>query len=175
MVARGIFYNPIVPGEEQIPFLPWTFFIYILVYIVPGSLFLVLNKKEELIAVTRVLIVGMLIPNVIWIFYPVQYGFRPDPALLTGSSFLNMIAGFYALDTPAVNSFPSLHVTYAFLCYFVLHEYRPRLAPLYGGLAVLISLSTLTFKQHYISDVAAGFLLAVLLKIFFIHKSKQEW
>ena len=57
---------------------------------------------------------------------------------------------------------------------FVLHEYRPRLAPLYGWLAILISLSTLTFKQHYISDVAAGFLLAIMLKIFFIHKSKED-
>ena len=48
------------------------------------------------------------------------------------------------------------------------------MALFYGWFAILISLSTLTFKQHYISDVAAGFLLAIMLKIFFINKSKED-
>lgn len=171
MVTRGVFYNPVVPGEEKIPFLPWTFFIYILVYIIPGSVYVVLNKKEDLFVTTRALVVGMVVPNIIWLFYPVSYAFRPDPALVGGTRFLKMIAGFYALDTPPVNSFPSLHVTYAFLSYFAVHEFRPRLAPVYGWLAILISVSTLTFKQHYISDVAAGFLLAVIIKIFLMRPS----
>ena len=160
VVSQGVFHSLLIPGEEKIPFLPWTFFIYCLVYIVPAFAFLLLKTRESLLAVVRAFFVAIAIHIVVWFFYPVQYNLRPTTLPVGPQPLMRWVNFLFRLDNPPVNCFPSLHVTYAFLTYFAIRAYRRHLAPYFLLLAILISMSTLTFKQHFVADVIVGFLVA---------------
>ena len=166
-IKNGVFHDVKFPGEESIPFLPWTFFIYISDYLLPAVAFFMVREKKELKGMFLAYGLAIVIHGVFWAVYPVHYLLRPDLGAHP-AGLLKVIARFYALDTPAVNCFPSLHVTYAFLSYFVFRRHGSRAAPAVFILVVLISLSTLTFKQHYVADVLGGMVIAYLLNLFFI-------
>ena len=172
VVSVGVFHSLLIPGEEKIPFLPWTFFIYCLVYIVPVMAFLFLKTRESLIASVRAFFAAIAIHIVVWFFYPVEYTLRPAILPLQPQPLMHWIDFLFRLDNPPVNCFPSLHVTYAFLTYFAIRTYRPKFAPYFLVLAILISLSTLTFKQHFVVDVVAGFLVAWGLALFFFKRDQ---
>jgi membrane-associated phospholipid phosphatase len=73
------------------------------------------------------------------------------------------------VDTPA-SCFPSLHVGAVFLASFIfLNESRKKFI-IFLAWAALISISTLTTKQHYAVDVIAGFLLAFGMHWIFVKK-----
>ncbi|MBI4411101.1 MAG: phosphatase PAP2 family protein [Deltaproteobacteria bacterium] len=169
VVSKGVLHAPMIVWERDIPFLPWTFFIYILVYATPLIAFLLLRTTESLKATFWSFLVALTIHQIVWIFYPVEFVLRPVIPPNSGW-LLSMTDAFLKLDSPAVNCLPSLHVTYAFLSYFTLHVYRPRFAPWFLFLAVIISISTLTFKQHYIVDVAGGIFVALVMKRIFLSK-----
>ncbi|MBI2338840.1 MAG: phosphatase PAP2 family protein [Deltaproteobacteria bacterium] len=173
VVSRGVFYVPMFLWEKEIPFLPWTFFIYVLVYVTPLAAFLLLNTTESLKACFKSFFVSLTLHQIVWLVYPVKLEIRPMIDPNGGDWLVKMADAFLKLDTPAVNCLPSLHVTYAFLSYFAIHAYRPRLAPWFLFLAVVISLSTMTFKQHYAADVAAGILTALLMKWIFLKPHRR--
>lgn len=170
VVSRGVFYSPVLPLEDNIPFLPGTFFIYILVYFVPLTAFLLMKERRHMFAAMWAFGVGVVFHEIIWLIYPVEFILRPDLPIDTPNFFMKMVALFFKLDSPPINCFPSLHVTYAFLTFYAMHIFRPRFAKIFLILAIVISFSTLTFKQHFVADVLAGFAIAVILKsIFFRH------
>lgn len=174
VTLRGVFYTPILPGEGDIPFIPWTFFIYILCYVVPPFAFLLLQSKTEIKKALWAFLIGLWVHKIIWIFYPVKYVLRPHITPHPSETLLKIIVDFFKLDSPPVNCFPSLHVTYAFLTYFAIRAYRPRLAPYFLVLAFVISLSTMTFKQHYVADVISGLFLAMILRLLFLREGYRE-
>ena len=170
---RGLFYSIALPGEERIPFLPWTFFVYALVYVVPAIGFLLLESREMLKRAFWAFFAALWIHKVVWIFFPVKFLFRPIPDQ-SGGPFLRFLDSFYGLDSAALNCFPSLHVTYAFMTYLGLKWAGVRSAPVFLPVAILISASTLTFKQHYLLDIAAGMIVAISVSYFFFRKQRPE-
>lgn len=170
VVSQGVVHSLLLPGEEKIPFFPWSFFIYCLVYVVPALAFLLLKTYESVLASVRAFFAAIAIHIIIWFFYPVEYCLRPSSLPQAPQPLMTWVDFMFRLDNPPVNCFPSLHVTYAFLTYFAIRTYRPKFAPYFLVLALLISLSTLTFKQHFVADVVAGFLVAWGLKLIFFKK-----
>lgn len=84
----------------------------------------------------------------------------PRPADVPGDGiFAHSLRSVYDLDPP-YNCFPSLHVAYSFLA--ALTSYRVHRGLGLAALlwAVLIGISTLYTKQHYVVDVIAGVLMA---------------
>lgn len=82
---------------------------------------------------------------------------RPD--VLGTSIFDRLLASLYANDLPT-NLFPSLHVSLAFLFAFGVSYDRPRWKFSMLAWAVLIAVSTLFTRQHYVVDALAGAVLA---------------
>ena len=94
----------------------------------------------------------------VFLLYPTA---APRPADVPGDGFSAWsLRRLYALDPP-YNCFPSLHVAYAFLA--ALSTYRVRRGLGIAALvwAVVIGISTLFIKQHFVADVVAGALLAL--------------
>jgi membrane-associated phospholipid phosphatase len=84
---------------------------------------------------------------------------RPEPP--PDALGVTLMAVTRAIDQP-FNCFPSLHVSLDFLAAFFTWTQRPRAGAGLLGMAMLISVSTLFVKQHYVLDIVAGVLLAGL-------------
>ena len=85
----------------------------------------------------------------------------PRQAITTDGLFPWTLGLIYDIDPPR-NCFPSLHVAWAFVaalsCYRV-HRGVGLMAMVWAG---LIGVSTLYTKQHYVVDVIAGVMMALL-------------
>ncbi|MBX7147976.1 phosphatase PAP2 family protein [bacterium] len=159
-----------LPFEEKIPFIPLFTIFYIGCYILPPWLMLNIHEKGRMIKVLSAFMVTSLIHFTIFTFYPVQYIYRPLIASENAHGVLFTLKWIYFLDEP-INNFPSMHVSFSFLSYYFVRRYLPEHKWVVGTLVLLISLSTLFVKQHYIVDVLAAALLAWLVSLMFIEKT----
>jgi membrane-associated phospholipid phosphatase len=89
----------------------------------------------------------------------------PRPLLTPPFSDLSLafLAFVYRIDPPG-NVFPSLHVAQSFALAFLLRLDRPRVGTVALVMATLLTLSTLTTKQHFLADLVAGLLMALVAR-----------
>ena len=143
--------------ERAIPFLPWTIWIYFSFFIFIGST--VFRVDDKLFA--RFVISSALAATIAWsivLLLPISFN-RPDPSLMDSELYRRLFTFVHNAD-PSHITFPSLHVGVTWICTILLWEQPGRMWRF--GLGVAISLSTLTTKQHLISDVIGGIALAWL-------------
>jgi membrane-associated phospholipid phosphatase len=88
---------------------------------------------------------------------PAEYP-RP-PVMLPHHNLSEAFLGWVQKIDPPGNVFPSLHVAFAALLTLVLLAHRRPVGVLLLVMTILLSLSTLFTKQHFIADVLAGGLL----------------
>jgi len=160
-----------LPGEDSIPFLPLLVIFYGFAYIMPAWLTVVITREVRLRKIFTVYSLLTLIHMVFFILLPVKYVLRPD--IIIDSVMSGFVDVLYTLDAP-LNSFPSMHVSFAFVTYFFIAKYKPSLKRVFLMLALATSISTLFVKQHYILDVAGGFLLAAFINNMLIKKDIME-
>ena len=141
--------------ERSIPFLPWTIWVYFSFFLFIGST--VFRVEDRLF--WRFVVSSSLAATIAWtvvLLLPITFE-RPDPALIDSEIYRRIYTLVHEAD-PSHITFPSLHVAVTWICNFLLWR-RPgrgwRIA-----LGVAISLSTLFTKQHLVSDVVGGVLLA---------------
>ncbi|MBX7149603.1 phosphatase PAP2 family protein [bacterium] len=163
----GQFHTLALPFEAKIPFIPATYFTYIFCFIIPPAAFMVINDKKTLYQMVLVFFLSLTVCDVIWFLYPVHYDLRPD-IYRYHFWYASWMQALFELDTPPINCFPSLHVLYAFLSYFYVREHAQHLKKFFHFMAWAIAISTLTFKQHYVADVLAGYLIARLFAAYFV-------
>jgi membrane-associated phospholipid phosphatase len=146
---------PFVFGEEKIPFLPWTFIIYVSVYIqgllvikrIPNS-----TLKKILPVATGMVFLALLL----FIFFPIEY---PRSLYTSSNPFVVLLR---ITDGPG-NCFPSLHVAitvFLAFCYGLI-EKSPKKKVVMWLWSVLICISVLTTKQHYLVDILGGVALTL--------------
>jgi membrane-associated phospholipid phosphatase len=82
------------------------------------------------------------------------------------------LRALYAADPP-YNCFPSLHVAHSFVSAFACSRINRTVGAAAGFCAVLVALSTLFTKQHYILDVVAGIALAYAAYLVFLRSSPR--
>jgi membrane-associated phospholipid phosphatase len=147
---------PMTAIDRAVPFMPWTGWIYATVFPFP-LLAVALVDDDRGVRTTLASFIGVTtVLFAIFLAYPTVYP-RPE---LSGGGFLALpLALIYRLDLPR-NCLPSGHVTAAFLTAFSVRQCRPRLGAVLIFWAAVISISTLTTKQHYFWDVVAGVLLS---------------
>jgi membrane-associated phospholipid phosphatase len=146
--------------DAAIPFLPWTVWCYLPFY--AGIFILTLAGlrtrrlfDRSLLGVLAVMLVGATGHLLVAAEYPRPPVHPPYPDL--SHAFL---AWVQAVDPPG-NVFPSLHVAHTTALALILRHERPRLGTLALVMAALLALSTLTTKQHFLADVAAGLIMGV--------------
>ncbi len=154
---RPTHFLPLTFIDLHTPFLPWTGWIYVLVYIFPLSVGFIVDRDDDVKLITLAFVAMSTVCTLVFFFYPTVY---PRPALLDGSG--SALALVRLLDTPA-NCLPSQHVALGFLAAFFIRHYRKLEGNLSILLAILIAISTLTTKQHYIWDVLTGYFLARII------------
>lgn len=176
MVAYGVFYLwpnfspifaptqlPLLDIDRAMPFVPWTFLIYLSDYLLFTVAFVLLVEIEEWNAFVRVAFATLAVCGCFFLFYPTTYP-RPNYPAVTNpivAFAMNLIA---TADTPN-NCFPSMHVA---MTSVVAWSFRKRSRPLFAFLllwSVAIFYSTLTTKQHYFMDIIGGLSVVAVLAV----------
>jgi membrane-associated phospholipid phosphatase len=151
-----------LPLDRWIPFWVWTVWLYLPFYagifamaitgLRRGPLF---NRALQGFLIT--LLIGALGHLIIAAEYP-----RPPVPLPHRGPSDAFLAWVQAVDPPG-NVFPSLHVAHTSGLAFILRHERPRLGAVAIVMALLLALSTLTTKQHFVLDVLSGWVIAFLI------------
>lgn len=163
----------VLPGEEKIPFIPSLLLVYGSLYIVPTFLVFWIEKPGQLYKAVKAFFVMTLIHFAIFLIFPVKYTLRPQLPLESGEIMMDLLAMLYVADDPT-NNFPSLHVSFAFLTYFLVQRYRPSAARAVLILSIAVSVSTILIKQHYVLDVVAAIGLTIFVKPFLVDRTKPH-
>lgn len=141
--------------DDLVPLLPWTAWFYEPVYV---SIFIIgvigfrsrFLYNRTLVCVCANIVLAALGHAFVRAEYPRPALPVPAPDLSTA-----FLAWVYRIDPPG-NVFPSLHVAHTFVITLLLMLDRPRLGRVMLALSILLAISTLTTKQHFVADVLAG-------------------
>lgn len=158
-------YNLLTAFDTKIPFMPpfvWVYHTLIPVIFLTGIL-LFQRKNIFFGLVTSIIFAGV----VLCLFYVLFPAFYPREMFVDTTTISGWLIEMTRVIDGPHNTFPSGHVTFAWLLVFFvnLSQYVKKhqwVRIAYFSWATLISISTLTLKQHYIVDVISGIVLASL-------------
>lgn len=142
-----------------IPYIYWFGFVFIVL------LYFAIVDNNYYYRLLASILSGMLICFAIYYFYPTTV---PRPDVIGDDGLSRLVRYIYSRDNP-YNCFPSIHVLNAMLVTLFFCKYHKGiiLRGIAIGSCILINLSTLFMKQHYIPDVLASILLSTTLYVLF--------
>ncbi len=150
----------LTPADRVIPLRPRSLWLYL--SFVPFCLAAIHDVRSipRMVRMMACLVLATLVSYRSFLRFPSSYP-RPDVELdVDDPRLAGAWRSLRAIDLPG-NTFPSVHVGHAFLLALML---APELPEEEGEArilwAILISLSTLTTKQHYLVDIAGGIVVA---------------
>ncbi len=146
---------PLTPLDLSIPFLPESFWIYFSVNFIYIATCLVQNDLDEMHTFLSAYLLAYATSVVIFLLFPTTFPRELYPLDSTFGLHGRALAVFRTLDQPT-NCLPSMHVASSVMCTLPLRRSRPQLFWFFAAWALLITLSTLTTKQHYVIDLYAG-------------------
>jgi membrane-associated phospholipid phosphatase len=169
-----------IPWDHSISLSVGWIYVYTLVYMSAFFPLLVVRSSKLVHCMAASFLTTFAIAYLCFLVLPVTTvpidgpALRPEFAVLDDSYFTGWVLCLnYYLDPPN-NCFPSLHIAMAFVAAYSTYKADK----LYGGLAivaaVLISISTMLVKQHYLADVVAGLLLAAFSSYLFLWSYQPE-
>ena len=159
-VALGTVHAPVLPWDRVVPLQPVWSLIYGALYLFLIVLPVFVVREEEHIRRTFWTYVAVWITAyACFLVYPTV---APRPRELVGDGFAVWGLRFLYDADPPYNCFPSLHVAHSFVSALTCHRLNRRLGFAALVCASLVAVSTLFTKQHYIADVLAGILLALV-------------
>jgi membrane-associated phospholipid phosphatase len=146
-----------IPIDRTLPFSATWVFAYTTFWLFAFAPLLYTRYPPYFRRVFAAMVATMVVTYAIFIVFPTANVLRPSLDGTVGfASWL--VRQIYAGDAPD-NCFPSLHVALSCVAAWSLGEVDPRVRIGAWVLAVLIIVSTVLLKQHYVVDVAGGVLL----------------
>jgi membrane-associated phospholipid phosphatase len=158
--------------DRLIPLVPTWALIY-------GALYLflillpvfVLQGRDLIDRTVRAYLSVWLLSFVVFILYPTV---APRPDEVQDTSFAAWGLRFLYDADPPYNCFPSLHVAHSVVSALACAQVHRLLGRFAMVCAALVGTSTLFIKQHYVADVLAGSLLAVVACAVFFRGHSRE-
>ena len=153
--------------DHIFPFIPETVVIYAWVYVFLFLPVFVIRDFDFFLQVAKAFLFIAAVSVTIFVLFPVKMN---RPSGIDQSKFLQWgVALNYLIDRP-LNCFPSMHVSNAFMASFAVLHFSKRIGLSALLVALLISISTLTLKQHYLADVFGGLVIAIAADYIFLRK-----
>jgi membrane-associated phospholipid phosphatase len=156
--------------DSALPSIPATVLIYISIFMMIFMPYVFIKSKEHFKAVAKSYIVGMFIGYLTFLLLPVKV---IRPLITEMDIFSKMLNLLYTHDFP-YNSFPSLHVGLSLLSGLIIYNENEKWGKWMILWAMLISLSTLTTKQHTLIDVAGGIAVSMVSYWAYLKLVKKE-
>lgn len=146
--------------DDRIPFQPrWVWIYSFLYYPVIVAINWTVTSPRHFLYVAISYLILLVFQMIFFVFLPVETPAEWRTASAGQGRSRRFLAFVQKFDAPS-NSFPSMHTSVAMLT--ALHLY-PALGPVVFGFPVLIALSCLFTKQHYLVDLPAGAVLGWLV------------
>jgi membrane-associated phospholipid phosphatase len=147
--------------DSFIPYWPWTWPIYYFGFFYPLVWAVVVVWRLSWAAFTRTIVVFTVMITTGALLRLIVPTHAPWPEMEVMGSVQQTVKAL--IETEPLACLPSMHVAIAFLPAFMsIFIFRSLVAKYVSvGLAVLISVSTMTAKEHWILDVFAGLMLAI--------------
>jgi membrane-associated phospholipid phosphatase len=148
----------LTPADRVVPLRPRSLWLYL--SFVPFCLAAIHDVRSipRMVRMMACLVLATLVSYRSFLRFPSSYP-RPDVAV-DDPRLAGAWRSLRAIDLPG-NTFPSVHAGHAFLLALMLAPELPEEEAEARILwAILISLSTLTTKQHYLVDIAGGIVVA---------------
>ncbi len=171
-VAFGTLHVPALPWDRAVPLQPIWALIYGALYVFLIVLPVIVVREEEHIRRTFWAYLAVwIIAYVCFIVYPTV---APRPDRIYGDGFAAWgLRILYDADPP-YNCFPSLHVAHSFVSALTCYRLHRRLGLAALLCASLVAVSTVFTKQHYIADVIAATLLAVVAYVVILRPYSRQ-
>ena len=150
--------------DDKIPFWGWTVYIYDMFYPFCLISFYLLYKADKETYFKGVIagIIGCIICYIIYLFLPtIMY----RPVIPQYDPLTNLVLKItFFFDNPPLNCFPSLHCVFCFQVLFscIKATYPIKKKIIMISVSLLIVLSTLFVKQHYIYDIVSALLVCLI-------------
>lgn len=148
---------PVTPLDAHVPVLPVMIWFYLPGYVCLFMLVLWLLRDPASFRASLLSFAGITLVAVasfVFLAMPAP----PRPSLAPRGTSELLLLWLYGFD-PAANVFPSLHVANSVLCAGIAWRLDRRLGLVAWALALLVALSTVTLRQHWIADVVSGAVL----------------
>lgn len=148
--------------DKKIPFIALFIipYIYWYAYIVLGLIFILSKNRNKYIRLVLSIYSGMIVCYLFYYFFPVEIR---RPYVDNSNIFNKLVNIIYNSDRP-VNCFPSIHVLNTYLIMrFTSRKDNKAWFYYTNVVGILIILSTLFIKQHYILDGVASILLSEIV------------
>lgn len=140
--------------DAAVPFLGWTVWIYLTQFLLLPAAIVLARDDIDRSHTFYAMFVATVLAAAVFLSWPTQLPRgEPDSAGITGLAWRML----YFADTPA-NCFPSLHVALAAIAGRALWRRGAMLPAVIWP--TLITISTLTTRQHVVWDIAGGLVLA---------------
>lgn len=153
--------------DEKIPFLGRFVYVYNMFYPFCLLAFYFLYKKDEKSYYKSIIagIIGFIICDIIFLTMPtIMY----RPIIPKYDPFTDLVLKItFLYDNPPLNCFPSIHCLF---CFQVIYGYlfsknTIKVKAIISIISLLIIISTLLVKQHFIYDVISAFLICVMTNL----------
>jgi len=173
--VRGVDYGSclLLSFDKMIPFTDLFIFFYFSSYITPKLLFLytIVYKRLD-VRLVRIFVcvfgITQLCAYAIFVIVPTSNSPLVDSAPNVAYLFFPEITRWFNTTVmPLYNAFPSLHVATNWICILYFYHITPDTAKFKSFVGatlfvifILVLISTVTLKYHYLFDLIAGYLLA---------------
>lgn len=146
----------LTPVDSAIPFIPASIVLYHSYYVLPLAA-AVGCTPPEFLRMLRAAFPVCLVTFACFLLMPAEI---TRPSWESAGAFWGPAFRFLHGADGTGNTFPSFHVAITVLAWTRTRHWRG--SAFWTGWALLVVLSTLTTKQHFIADVASGTLLAIV-------------
>lgn len=170
LIAKLIQGTPNLIGstiDERIPFNIYFIIPYVLWYlfVIAVPYFYYIKDKETFKKYTIAFIAMSILANTIFVLWPTTVS-RPD--ITENGLFYEIAKLVFAVDTPILNCFPSLHcaVSFIWIPYTMKLKNTNILLKISNIIiSILIIASTLFIKQHVFIDMTSGIALSLIVYV----------
>lgn len=163
---------PELPLDRALPLQPTWALVYGSFYLFLILLPMFVVRQEE--QIRRTVLAYLMVWITAYVCFLVYPTVAPRPVKVTGVGFATWGLRFLYSADPPYNCFPSLHVAHSFVSALTSYRVHRGVGIAAGICALLVGVSTLFTKQHYVLDVIAGIFLAYLAHVVFLRKYPRD-
>ncbi len=153
-------HNLMTSLDKQIPLIPEFVWFYASCFALPFFSLIIMTDYHRLNRMLLGFVIANLASFILYLTFPVNFQ-RPKLGESVSEGFLHFLYGADFISN--ANNFPSMHVAFAWLFYFMCRGQRlNRIGNAFVFLlVVIITISTLFVKMHLVMDMLGGILLGL--------------